>query len=64
MSEEFLFKVRTEIELKNVLSTFATSTDISENDKTILSIIIRGVALLADFFIVTILTKTHGGCNR
>ena len=37
MSEEFFSKVRLEIEeQKNVLSTFATSTDISQNDKAIL----------------------------
>ena len=37
MSEEFFSKVRIDIEeQKNVLSTFATSTDISQNDKAIL----------------------------
>lgn len=37
MSEEFFSKVRTEIEeLKNLLSKFATRTDISQNDKALL----------------------------
>ena len=37
MSEEFFSKVRTEIEAqKNALSTFATRTDVSQNDKAIL----------------------------
>jgi hypothetical protein len=37
MCEEFFSKVRMEIEeQKNILSTFATHTDISQNDKAIL----------------------------
>jgi hypothetical protein len=37
MSEEFFSKVRTEIEKqKNLLSKFATRTDISQNDRAIL----------------------------
>jgi hypothetical protein len=37
MSEEFFSKVRMEIkEQKGILSTFATRTDISQNDKAIL----------------------------
>ena len=37
MSEEFLSKVRIDIEeQKRVLSTFATRTDVSQNDKAIL----------------------------
>ena len=37
MSKEFFSKIRIEIEeQKNVLSTFATRTDISQNDKAIL----------------------------
>jgi hypothetical protein len=37
MSEEFFSKVRMEIEeQRNMLSTFATRTDISQNDKAIL----------------------------
>jgi hypothetical protein len=37
MSEEFFSRVRTEIEeQKNLLSKFATRTDISQNDKAIL----------------------------
>jgi hypothetical protein len=37
MSEEIFSKVRMEIEeQKNILSTFATRTDISQNDKAIL----------------------------